>query len=115
MTDPICRIAAWFRLLFAPGSGRRRAGACPTAADPATRPQAAPIPLAPRLPALRSPYGQHELFDGATVALVRPYLVAHERRQERLRKQRRRLTLVLAADFGIDLDTRVLHGSEVAR
>ncbi|WP_316248219.1 hypothetical protein [Streptomyces sp. TRM49041] len=54
-------------------------------------------------------------MDGATIAMVRPYLIAHERRQERLRQRRRCLTLVLAADLGIDLDTRVLHGAEVAR
>ncbi|MFD9031886.1 hypothetical protein ACFVZW_12165 [Streptomyces sp. NPDC059567] len=43
--------------------------------------------------------------------MVRPYLLAHERRARQLQ---RRLTLVLAADFGIDLDTRDMHGLGVA-
>ncbi|MCH0538197.1 hypothetical protein I3F58_01200 [Streptomyces sp. MUM 203J] len=112
MRDLICRISVWLRLVFAPGPGRRRRGAARQAvAVPVT-----PRPAAPSLPVHRSPYGLPERFDGATTA-VRPYLIAHERRQQRLRQQqrRRRLTLVLAADFGVDLDTRVLHGAGAAR
>ncbi|WP_308295414.1 hypothetical protein [Streptomyces sp. MUM 178J] len=60
------------------------------------------------LPAARSPYGLDEPLDGGAVALVRPYLNEHERRRERARQQRRRLTLILAADFGIDLDAHVV-------
>ncbi|WP_254712177.1 hypothetical protein [Streptomyces sp. TRM64462] len=63
----------------------------------------------------RSPYGLPEQFDGATIPLVRPYLIAHERRQERLHQQQRRLTLVLAADFGNDRDMPNLHGVGVTR
>ncbi|WP_236238815.1 hypothetical protein [Streptomyces sp. CC228A] len=115
-------IHALLRLLlgvFAPGSGRRRAGTRPTTAAPATQPQTS-RPSYGQVAQFgpgwgwtarpRSPYGLRETFDGETLALVRPYLVAHERRQERLRQQRRCLTLVMAADFGIDLDRRVLHG-----
>lgn len=125
MTDLICRIAAWLRLVFTPGSGRRRAGARPTTAAPATQPQTAVRPAYGQVAQFgpgwgwtarpRSPYGLRETFDGDTVALVRPYLVAHERRQERARQRRRCLTLVMAADFGIDLDRRVLHGAGVNR
>lgn len=106
MKDLICRISTWLRLVFAPGPGRRRRGATrPTVAGPA----------AAALPVHRSPYGLPEQFDGAATTVVRPYLIAHERRQERLRQRRRRLTLVLAADFGVDLDTRVLHGAGATR
>ncbi|WP_156726068.1 hypothetical protein [Streptomyces apocyni] len=77
---------------------------CGTVPAPGTAPlHPAPEPLA--LP--RSPYGLDLPIDGTETALVRPYLVADERRQ-------RRLALVLAADFGIDLDTHVLNGAGVA-
>lgn len=94
--------------LIAPGSGRRRAGSSPAA------PVVAPTrrTAAPQAPRLRSPYGLDHPLDGNASVLVRPYLLAHERRQA---QARRRLTLLLAADFGIDLDTRVLHGTGVAR
>jgi hypothetical protein len=39
---------------------------------------------------------------------VRPYLAAYEARH---RQAWRRTALVLAADFGIDLDDRDLHGA----
>jgi hypothetical protein len=52
------------------------------------------------------------VLDGADSALVRPYLVAHDR-EVRLRR-RRRLALVLAADFGIDLDRRPVGAPGVA-
>ncbi|WFB09204.1 hypothetical protein LRS74_20800 [Streptomyces sp. LX-29] len=105
MRNLIAALLAWLRGVFGPGSGRRRAGACPAGAAPAAR----------WLPAHRSPYGLREVFDGDTIALVRPYLIAHERRQERVRQRRRRRTLVLAANFSIDLGARVLRGVEVAR
>ncbi|MCH0540750.1 hypothetical protein I3F58_14465 [Streptomyces sp. MUM 203J] len=119
MTDPICRIAEWLRLVFAPGSGRRRAGARPTTAAPTAQPQS-PRTSYGRVAQFgpgwgwtarpRPPYGLRGTFDGDTLVLVRPYLVAHEERQERARQRRRCLALVMAADFGIDLDRRVLHG-----
>ncbi|NKY14158.1 hypothetical protein [Streptomyces somaliensis] len=97
--------------LLAPGSGRRRAGtsrptATPGLTDTPTRRE---VPRA-GLPRLRSPYGSAEPLDGDASPLVRPYLLAHERREN---QARRRLTLLLAADFGIDLDTRILHGAGV--
>ncbi|MER7918128.1 MULTISPECIES: hypothetical protein [unclassified Streptomyces] len=63
----------------------------------------------------RSPYGLSEMLDGEATALIRPYLAAHERQEERAARQRWRcLSLVVAADFGIDLDTRDVHATGVA-
>ncbi|MFF8448709.1 hypothetical protein ACF06Q_13515 [Streptomyces leeuwenhoekii] len=42
------------------------------------------------------------MLDGEAVGLVRPYLVAHERRVEHERRQRRRAGLVIAPQ-GVDL------------
>ncbi|MFE7834678.1 hypothetical protein ACFU53_00945 [Streptomyces sp. NPDC057474] len=97
--------------MFAPGTGRRRAGSRPAVPPP-------PLPEAPslavsRLPTPRSPYSldTDTPLDGAASPLVRPYLAAVER--EQARQSRRRLALVLAADFGIDLDRHVV-GAERA-
>jgi len=73
------------RLLF-PAEGRHRATA---PLPPSPRPAAA---CKPRVPALR----------GEDVGLVRPYLIAHERRQEAFRQRERRRALVLAT-LGMDL------------
>ncbi|WP_411574065.1 hypothetical protein [Streptomyces fradiae] len=96
--------------LFAPGTGTRRAGSGPVPVEAAGAPRT--DPAAPRLPAHRSPYGREERFDDPAGPLVRPYLVQSE---ENARRQRRRLALVLAADFGVDLDARVLHGAGADR
>ncbi|MCP9944024.1 hypothetical protein LUX12_03245 [Streptomyces somaliensis] len=107
-------IHAWVRLvldLFAPGTGRRRAGARPPA-PPGTARAPRPGPDAGRLPVPRSPYGLTGPIEGEATVLVRPYLLAHEARQ---RQAWRRVALVLAADFGIDLDGRDLHGAGAAR
>ncbi|MER6268883.1 hypothetical protein [Streptomyces sp900105755] len=114
MHDLIPRTLQWLRLLFAPGTGKRRRRPhrqpfphlhltlvrCPLTAEP------------PHLPHHRSPYGLVTFLDGADSALVRPYLTAHER--EAVLQWRRRLALVLAADFGIDLDQHVIGAPEVA-
>ncbi|MFJ8664288.1 hypothetical protein [Streptomyces sp. NPDC093600] len=55
-----------------------------------------------------------ERIDGEGTALIRPYLVECERQEERARQRWRRLSLVMAADFGIDLDSRDVHGAGVA-
>ncbi|MPY63461.1 hypothetical protein FNH08_41795, partial [Streptomyces spongiae] len=60
----------------------------------------------------RSPYGLVTALDGTDSALVRPHLAAHE--QESALQQRRRLALVLAADFGIDLDGHLIGAQGVA-
>lgn len=89
-----------------PGSGRRRARlGCVVVAE--RREFGAP---APALPRHRSPYGAAGPIDGAATPLVRPYLAAYEARH---RQAWRRTALVLAADFGIDLDDRDLHGAGV--
>lgn len=67
-------------------------------------------PTRPRGP--RSPYAAHAHtpIDATLTAPVRPYVVAHER--ERARQRRRRVALVLAADFGVDLDRHLVGSAE---
>nr|WP_282703188.1 hypothetical protein [Streptomyces sp. CC219B] len=114
MHDLICRLAQGLRLLFAPGTGRRRSGAHPAAAQRRVlaHPIAASRPAAPCLLLHRSPHGLDLPLDGAESRLVRPYLTAYER--ERALQRRRRLALVLAADFGIDLDRHLVGVGEAA-
>ncbi|MEV6795356.1 hypothetical protein AB0M87_25960 [Streptomyces sp. NPDC051320] len=49
---------------------------------------------------------------GEDSALVHPYLVAHEQRQEEQRRRARRRALWLAV-HGVDIGPRVIHGVEV--
>lgn len=117
MTDLIRALSLWARLVFgARCRGRHRARTPQWAAHQSPfRPAPAPTrsgPVPPPVP--RSPYGIDVPLDGYASALVRPYLLADERRQERARQRQRRLALVLAADFGIDLDIRDLYGLGVA-
>ncbi|PJN32173.1 hypothetical protein CG717_13385 [Streptomyces sp. CB02613] len=116
--------------LLAPGSGRRRGGALPVApvcvvrqTEAAVQPRALArrgtsgrTGLARELAARpRSPYGLVERLDGEATALVRPYLVEHERGEEHVDRRRlQRLSLVMVADFGIDLDTRDVHAMGAA-
>ncbi|MEW2396883.1 hypothetical protein [Streptomyces sp. NPDC046862] len=116
MHDLISRALQWLRVLFAPGTGKRRRRPhrhsfphlhltlvrCPSASQPQPS----------HLPAHRSPYGLPTPLDGTASVLVRPYLAAHER--EAALQQRRLLALVLAADFGIDLDRHLIGAQEVA-
>jgi hypothetical protein len=112
MTDLIPRALQWLRLLLAPGTGKRR--------RPRSRLHPFPclhltVVRPASLPRPRSPYGLHAPLDGADSVLVRPYLVAHEREaEEAALQQRRRLALVLAADFGIDLDRHLVGAQKVA-
>ncbi|AVV47267.1 hypothetical protein PYK79_18420 [Streptomyces sp. ID05-04B] len=108
----------WILGVCAPGTGRRRAGARPPVADPARIAARPCCPAAARLPVPRSPYGLAEPLDGAATVPVRPYLLAAQRaraglEREQARQSRRRAALVLAADFGIDLDQHVI-GTERA-
>lgn len=110
MHDFIRRLAHWLGLLFGPGTGARRAG------DP--RPAhltASPAPTTDSvcLTLHRSPYCLHLPLDGADSRLVRPCLTAHEE-ERAARQRRRRVTPVLAADFGIDLDQHTIGVGEVA-
>ncbi|MFE3857330.1 hypothetical protein ACFXPN_40115 [Streptomyces griseorubiginosus] len=110
MHDLIRRTLTWMRLLFSPGTGKRRL--------PRHRPYlclhltAVRHPSAPPLPRHRSPYGLVTPLSGTDSALVRPYLAAYD--EETALQQRRRLALVLAADFGIDLDRHLIGAQEVA-
>ncbi|MFE1311695.1 hypothetical protein [Streptomyces sp. NPDC058755] len=94
----------WFLDVLVPGTGERRATTRRTHPHrPESRRFQAPTPsLSPH----RSPYGHHTPLDGHANALVRPYLAPQER--HRTQQRRRRLALVLAADFGIDLDRHVI-------
>ncbi|MGW7280834.1 hypothetical protein ACWGIV_21530 [Streptomyces sp. NPDC054844] len=88
--------------LLLPGSGRRRR---PPATEPTESPYAPDVTVRRTgMPALR----------GEDNVLVRPYLLAHERREEARRRQARRRALRFAV-HGIDLGPRVLHDVEVAR
>ncbi|MFH9554359.1 hypothetical protein [Streptomyces sp. NPDC017435] len=114
----------WTLGVFAPGTGRRRAATRSVAPAPAPAPAPVHLPegrgtRVVRLPAPRSPYGLPEPLDGASTVPVRPYVLAAERAHrerecEQARQTRRRLTLVLAADFGIDLDRHVIGAERVA-
>lgn len=118
MQDLIRRIAEWLRQVFAPGSGKRRAG---TRAEfssegvvypmPVQGPVRAPRRPSPRsLPRVGSPYGLEALLRGEEVALIRPYLVALEER----RLQRERCRALLLALDGVDVGPEIIHGVRVA-
>jgi hypothetical protein len=96
MSQGIARFVESLLRLLLPASGRRRSPeSSPARQDTVTvRP--------PRVPALR----------GEDIGLVRPYLVAHERRQEERRQRARRRVLWLAV-HGVDIGPRVIHGVEV--
>ncbi|WP_395570809.1 hypothetical protein [Streptomyces sp. BK79] len=90
--------------LLLPGSGRRR-----------RRRPSWPAPTAPPFPAdVTARRTGTPALRGEENALVRPYLLAHERREEARRQRSRRLVLWCAV-HGIDLGPRVIHGVEVAR
>ncbi|GAA4316691.1 hypothetical protein GCM10023086_39300 [Streptomyces venetus] len=77
MHDLIPRALQWLRLLFGPGTGkRRRCHHCSPRLHltPVRRPSASQLP---HLPRHRSPYGLPTPLDGTASALVRPYLAAH--------------------------------------
>ncbi|MGW1745072.1 hypothetical protein ACWCRD_05525 [Streptomyces sp. NPDC002092] len=94
MTDPIHRLLAWMGFLLIPRGVERES-------------QPPVPPLAPPLPAHRSPYGLDTPLDATATRSVRPYLIAHEQRQ-------RRRELALAA-MGLDMPGPYwIHGLEVA-
>ncbi|MEV6395174.1 hypothetical protein AB0M39_10420 [Streptomyces sp. NPDC051907] len=106
MCNLIQALVLWARAVFAPRtSGRHRLRAGDRMAD-CVQPRPPRLPDVPwLLPAARSPYGLHLPLNGQETAMVRPYVLADEQRQ-------RRLALVLAADFGVDVDAHLLgaHG-----
>ncbi|MEU2827306.1 hypothetical protein ABZ667_01340 [Streptomyces lavendulae] len=119
MHDLIRRIAHWLGVVLASRHGADRTGTrqATTTHIPRTTP-ATPAPAGPApLPLHRSPYGIEPPpvpLDGQSDRLVRPYLLAHENEREQARQRYRRLALVLAADFGIDLDPHVIGARLVA-
>lgn len=96
MSQGISRFVESLLRLLLPAPGRHRS----TEPTPAS---ATPPPARlPRVPVLR----------GEDIGLVRPYLVAHERRQEEQRQRVRRRALWLAV-HGVDIGPRRIHGVEV--
>lgn len=100
MIDHIARFLEPLLRIVVPGTGRRRRGAVAPVGN-SCRPEE-PTPRQFGAPPLR----------GEDHALVRPYLVAHERQEEARRQRARRRTLWLAV-HGIDVGPRVIHGVEV--
>ncbi|WP_371661463.1 hypothetical protein [Streptomyces sp. NBC_00280] len=117
MYDLIRRTLHWVRLFFAPGTGkRRRIQHHPHICVHITAVRRSPSTSPPLyLPRHRSPYGLVSFLDGTDSALVRPYLTDTDATPDReAALQYRRLALVLAADFGIDLDRHLIGAQEVA-
>ncbi|MFS4094030.1 hypothetical protein [Streptomyces sp. AF1A] len=95
------------RLLW-PASGRHRHRNSHRAGGVA-RPT--PVPAAPLQPN-RRPSPHEALLQGEDSRLVRPYLLAHERRVQARQQRARRRTLWLAV-HGIDVGPRRIHGVDV--
>ncbi len=112
MSRLITRVLGRIRGFFTP-HGRHRAGTSPFRVVPPRRPvapvaQAVPpfgLPRPVPAPTVRPWY---EPIDGASTALVRPYLQAYDR-EEKARLQRLRRDSLWCATYGIDLDTRDIH------
>lgn len=102
MSDHIVRLFEPLLRLLLPGRGRRRRTAPPSGRRPLTPCAEAPTSRQSGAFPLR----------GEENALVRPYLVAHERREEARRQRARRRTLWLAV-HGVDIGPRVIHGVAV--
>ncbi|MFE9607788.1 hypothetical protein [Streptomyces sp. NPDC006012] len=100
--------------LFLPGTGRRRRSSTTSREWEEDRP-AVTAPVGAGGPAPRKE--THPLC-GEDHALVRPYLLAHERRQDaqrqEVRRQRARRRALWLAVHGIDVGPRVIHGVEVS-
>jgi hypothetical protein len=83
--------------LVLPAGGRHRAAV--------PRPVSPPVRAVPDRPTL--------VLRGEDIGLVRPYVIAHERRQEARRQRLRRRSLWLAV-HGVDIGPRLIHGVEVS-
>ncbi|MGW7578261.1 hypothetical protein [Streptomyces sp. NPDC054765] len=105
--DDMRKHSAWiFELLLhwlLPTRGRHRSTGAPPAAGHED---------APTLALLRVPVQQPGLLRGEDVALIRPYVLTPEERQERRLQRGRRRTLWLAV-HGYDAGPRWIHGVEV--
>ncbi|CAM5271827.1 hypothetical protein SALBM217S_10244 [Streptomyces griseoloalbus] len=101
-----CLLEPLLRLLW-PASGRHRHGNRHRAGA------AAPAPGRPPPSHPAAALSPHEaLLRGEDSRLVRPYLLAHERRAQARRHAARRRTLWLAV-HGIDVGPRRIHGADV--
>jgi hypothetical protein len=96
----IVRIFEPLLRLLLPAPGRHRSPDQPSAGLRVEAPVACPS-RASASPVLR----------GEEIGLVRPYLVAHERREQQRRRARRRV--VRLAVHGIDIDARLVGAVEV--
>lgn len=102
MLDLVARfIEALLRLVW-PASGRHRQH---TGAPPPS-----PAPTAPTAPRRPSPHTAP--LRGEDSRLVRPYLLAHEQREQAKRQRGRRRALWLAV-HGVDIGPRRIHDVEV--
>ncbi|MEV5607885.1 hypothetical protein [Streptomyces sp. NPDC052225] len=97
MSYGIARLIESLPRLLLPARGRHRATGTPHVAP---------------LPALPHPHTAAPALRGENNRLVRPYLVAHERREEARRQRARRRALWLAV-HGVDAGPRIIHGMEV--
>lgn len=104
MPKAIARLLVPLLRLTFPARGCHRS----TGALQATRREETPTPALPRVPV-----GRPGLLRGEDSALVRPYVLTPEERQERRLQRGRRRALWLAA-HGIDAGPRWIHGVEVA-
>ncbi|MFI0501473.1 hypothetical protein ACH3WN_01185 [Streptomyces albogriseolus] len=93
--------------LLLPASGRHRHQNRHRAGGAAPAPASA-TPLAP----VRRPSPHEALLHGEESRLVRPYLLAHERRAQARQQRARRRTLWLAV-HGIDVGPRRIHGVDI--
>lgn len=99
-----CLLEPLLRLLW-PASGCHRHGNRAGGAAPV------PGPAAPVAPG-RRPSPHEAPLRGEDSRLVRPYLLAHERRAQARQQRARRRTLWLAV-HGIDVGPRRIHGVDV--
>lgn len=67
----------------------------------------------PRLSVQSPPEPRVPALSGEAIGIVRPYLVAHERRREAQRQRARRRALWVAV-HGVDIGPRLTHGVKVA-
>ncbi|WP_369224774.1 hypothetical protein AB5J52_28645 [Streptomyces sp. R39] len=100
MPHCIVRIFEPLLRLLLPAPGRHRSPDQPSAGPCMEAPTARPS-RASASPVLR----------GEEIGLVRPYLAAHERREQQRRRTRRRV--VRLAVHGIDIDAQLINGVEV--
>lgn len=100
MLDCIARLFEPLLQRLLPATGRHR--------SPVTGPASRPAPAR----ATSAPASYRDALRGEDNRLVRPYLLAHEQREE-ARQQRARRRALWFAVHGIDNGPRLIHGMEV--